>query len=196
MALSGCGQPAVTEHPFPPQLPNTHYRVTVHQEYAAEEPVALMTFRRDARGNPVAGAIVGKIHGWPFPYADLSGDTGEGLFTYRTDFTVTHIGKDGMPAAGRGVRTVYFHPDRRPISLEQLNAFATGKPIVRDSSSLFFDFKNKDTVDIAITAHQISAAPFAWNGVMITPPTEPPSTQDVTASYASQYRGYVFSPSS
>ena len=189
---TGCGEQPITESTLPPEPPPTTYRVTVHEVYGASDPVAVMTFERDARGNPTRGSIVGKIHGWPFPHRDEGGDTGEGLFTYRTDFTVSRSAKDGLPEAAEGTRTVYFHHNRSPMSLEQTAALASGQQIIRDSARLLFSFQSRDRAEVAITARQVWTQSFSWQGVTIQPPGEPLATQTATATYSPQYDGYVF----
>lgn len=190
--ISGCGAQPIAESTLPPEPPPTTYRVTVHEVYGASDPIAVMTFERDASGNPTHGSIVGKIHGWPFPHRDDGGDTGEGLFTYRTDFTVTRSAKEQLPEAAEGTRTVYFHPNRLPMSLEQTGALASGQAIIRDSVKLLFSFESRDRAEVATTANQIWTQQFSWQGVTILPPTEPPATQTATATYSPQYDGYVF----
>ena len=188
---AGCGERPIAQGSLPPSVPNTTYRVTVHRAYDATEPAALLTFERDHAGNPTHGTIVGKIHGWPFPYADLSGDSGEGLFSYRTDFTVTRVAKDRRPAVAEGVRTVYFHPDRAPVSLNQPASLALGRPVIRDSVKLRFTFESQATVEIAETSKQIWMSGFDWNGLLVTPPGQPTRTKVLTASYSPRYDGYV-----
>src|SRR6516165_1707985 len=150
--------------------------VTVHEIYGSSHPVAVMTFERDASGNPTRGSIVGKIHGWPFPHRDDGGDTGEGLFTYRTDFTVSRSARNRSPEAADGTRTVYFHPNRLPMSLEPTAALASGQPIIGDSVKLRFSFQSQDRAEVASTANQIWTHSFSWQGVTIQPPGEPPAT--------------------
>lgn len=188
---AGCAEEPIAETPFPPSVPNTTYRVTVHEVYGANDPVALMTFDRDADGNPVRGTIIGKIHGWPFPHADSSGDPGEGLFTYRTDFTVARSDKDKLPEAARGVRTIYFHPDRSPMSLEQPASLAMGQAVIRDSVKLQFAFESRDRVEITNTSNQTWTQPFVWQGATINPPGQPPKTRTATASYSPRYKAYL-----
>jgi hypothetical protein len=188
----GCGDQPIFESTLPPEIPPTTYRVTVHEVYGSNDPVAVMTFERDARGNPTHGSIVGKIHGWPFPHLDKAGDSGEGLFTYRTDFTVSRSAQDRLPEAAQGTRTVYFHPQRLPMSLEQTAALTSGQPIIRDSVNLIFSFESRNRAEVATTARQIWTEPFSWQGVTIIPPGEPPATQTATATYSPQYDGYVF----
>src|SRR5262245_40707071 len=190
--VTGCGEQPISESTLPSEAPPTTYRVTVHEVYGSSDPVAVMTFERDASGNPTRGSIVGKIHGWPFPHRDEGGDTGEGLFTYRTDFAVSRSAKDRWPEAADGTRTVYFHPNRLPMSLEQTVALTSGQPIIRDSVNLLFSFQSRDRAEVATTARQIWTQPFSWQGVMIQPPGEPPATQTATATYSPQYDGYVF----
>jgi len=190
--ISGCGERLISESTLPSEAPPTTYRVTVHEVYGSSDPVAVMTFERDASGNPTRGSIVGKIHGWPFPHLDKGGDTGEGLFTYRTEFTVSRSAKDRLPEAADGARTVYFHPNRLPMSLEQTAALASGQPIIRDSVKLRFSFQSRDRGEVATTASQIWTHSFSWQGVTIEPPSEPPATQTATATYSTQYDGYVF----
>src|SRR5262249_49811337 len=126
--LTGCGEQPISESTLPPEPPPTTYRMTVHEVYSSGDPVAVMTFERAASANPTRGSIVGKIHGWPFPHLDQGGDTGEGLFTYRTDFTVSRSAKSRLAEAADGTRTVYFHPNRLPMSLEQTAALTSGQP--------------------------------------------------------------------
>lgn len=190
--INGCGEQPISESTLPPEPPPTSYHVTVHEVYGSSDPVAVMTFERDASGNPTRGSIVGKIHGWPFPHLDKGGDTGEGLFTYRTDFTVSRSAKDQLPEAADGTRTVYFHRNRLPMSLEQSAALASGQPIIRDSVRLLFSFESHDRAEVATSARQIWTQPFSWQGVTILPPGEPPATQTATATYSPQYDGYVF----
>jgi hypothetical protein len=191
--ITGCGEQPISESTLPSEPPPpATYRVTVHEVYGSSDPVAVMTFERDASGNPTRGSIVGKIHGWPFPHRDDGGDTGEGLFTYRTDFTVTRSARDQLPEAADGTRTVYFHPKRLPMSLEQTAALASGQPIIRDSVKLQFSFQSRDRAEVASTANQIWTRSFSWQGVTIQPPGEPPATQTATATYSPQYDGYVF----
>ena len=190
--ITGCGEQPGSESTLPPEPPPTTYRVTVHEVYGSSDPIAVMTFERDASGNPTRGSIVGKIHGWPFPHLDKGGDTGEGLFTYRTDFTVSRSAKDRLPEGADGSRTVYFHPNRLPMSLEQTAALASGQPIIRDSVKLLFSFQSRDRAEVATTASQIWTHTFSWQGVTIQPPSEPPATQTATATYSTQYDGYVF----
>ncbi len=192
MFCAGCGEQPISESPLPPQVPNTTYRVTVHEVYGANEPVGLMTFDRDAAGDPTQGTIFGKVHGWPFPHADAGGDTGEGLFTYRTDFTVTRSATNKLPEAASGIRTVYFHPDRQTLSLSQPMAMSTGQPIIRDSVKVLFSFEGQGSVEIAETSQQIWTEPFTWQGATITPPWEQPRTRVKVASYSPRYSGYVF----
>ena len=193
MLITGCGEQPVSESSLPPEPPPpATYRVTVHEIYGSSDPVAVMTFERDASGNPTRGSIVGKIHGWPFPHRDDGGDTGEGLFTYRTDFTVSRSARDRMPEAADGTRTVYFHPNRLPMSLDQTAALASGQPIIRESVRLLFSFQSRDRAEVASTANQIWTHSFSWQGVTIQPPGEPPATQTATATYSPQYDGYVF----
>ena len=192
LVAAGCADDDIAETPFPPSVPNTTYRVTVHEVYGANDPVALMTFERDADGNPTRGTIVGKIHGWPFPHADTAGDPGEGLFSYRTEFTVSRSGSDKLPEAGRGTRTIYFHPDRGMLSLDQPSSLTAGQAVIRDSVKLLFSFESRDRVEIATTSKQIWTQPFAWKGATITPPGEAPETGTATASYSARYKGYLF----
>ena len=97
-----------------------------------------------------------------------------------------------MPEAADGMRTVYFHPNRLPMSLEQTAALASGQPIIRDSVKLLFSFQFRDRAEVASTANQIWTHSFSWQGVTIQPPGEPPATQTATATYSPQYDGYVF----
>jgi hypothetical protein len=187
----GCAEEPIAETPFPPSVPNTTYRVTVHEVYGANDPVALMTFDRDANGNPVRGSIVGKVHGWPFPHADANGDPGEGLFTYRTDFNVARSDKGKLPEAATGVRTIYFHADRTPISLQQPASLASGQAVIRDSVQIQFAFESPDRVEITNTSNQTWAHPFVWQGTTITPPGQPPKTRTITASYSPRYNAYL-----
>ncbi|GEM_PF-6551958 len=189
---AGCSEEPISESPFPPELPNTAYRVTVHQVYAAGEPVAVMKFDRDANGIPTRGTIVGKIHGWPFAHVHPAGDQGEGLFTYRTDFTVTRSGGNQLPEAAQGTRTVYFHPDRAPMALDQPAAVSDGQPIIRDSVQMFFSFEPNGDVDLTETVSQTWSGPFIWNGSVVIPPGEPAETKVITASYSPRFNGYVF----
>src|SRR5208282_5893597 len=98
------------------------------------------------------GTIVGKIHGWPFAHDDPSGDPGEGLFSYRTEFTVTRVSQDKLPEAAEGMRTIYFHADRAAASLDQPASISSGQPIIRDSVRLLFSFAAQGSVEIAITS--------------------------------------------
>jgi len=189
--LSGCAEP-IAEAPLPPEVPYTTYRTTVHEVYGADEPVALMTFERDANGNPIRGTTVGIIHGWPFPHDDPGGDPGEGLFAYRTEFTVTRVSQDKLPEAAEGTRTIYFHADRAAISLEHPASVSSGQPIIRDLVRLLFSFAANGSVEIAITSHQTGTEAFVWNGKTILPPSEPPETGMETASYSARYSGYLF----
>jgi hypothetical protein len=188
---SGCGEQLIAQGPLPPSPPNTTYRITVRKVYDANQPAALMTFARDASGTPTQGTIVGKIHGWPFPYSDLSGDSGEGLFSYRTDFIVTRATKEKQPAAAEGVRTVYFHPNRQPMSLDNLASFTPGRPIIRDAVRLSFSFEPRGTVKIAETSRQIWMHGFDWNDLRVTPPGESMHSTVVTAGYSPRYDGYL-----
>ncbi|MGO9607503.1 MAG: hypothetical protein ACLQAT_29585 [Candidatus Binataceae bacterium] len=189
--LGGCAEP-IAEAPLPPPVPYTTYRTTVHEVYGSDEPIALMTFERDANGNPTRGTTLGIIHGWPFPHNEPSGDPGEGLFTYRTDFIVTRISQDKLPEAAEGIRTIYFHADRAAISLEQPASISSGQPIIHDSVRLLFSFSASGSVEIAITSHQTGTEAFVWNGEKILPPSEPPETGMETASYSARYSGYLF----
>src|SRR5215469_206011 len=144
--ITGCGEQPISESTLPPEAPPTTYRVTVHEVYGSNDPVAVMTFERDASGNPTRGSIVGKIHGWPFPHRDDGGDTGEGLFTYRTDFTFSRSARNRLPAAP-----------------------ASGQPIIRDSVKLLFSFQSRDRAEVASTANQIWTHSFSWQGVTIQP---------------------------
>ena len=191
LLVAGCSGQALKESPFPPQVPITTNRMTVQKVYEASEPAAVLKFDHDASGNPTQGTIVGRIHGWPFPYGDPSGDTGEGLFTYTTDLTVTRYANDKLPEAARGTRTVYFNASRPPLSLEDPGAFGSGTPIIRDSVYMQFAFDNKERLEITVTLRQVSAQPFEWKGETVTPPGEPPDTKVMTARYSPHYDGYV-----
>ena len=168
----GCG----TSNELPTEPPNTTYQVTMDQMYTAGEPAGLMTISHDKKGTPTHGAITGKIHGWPFAHTDKSGDSGEGLFSYRTEFTVTSAGSDKMPVEAEGTRTVYFHPDRLPMSLDQIGALASGQAVIRDQVTLRFSFQNSEAVNIGMSSRQVWTQSFAWNQTVVTPPDEPPAT--------------------
>src|SRR5262249_4772023 len=75
LVMGGCGEQPISESTMPPEAPPTSYRVTVHEVYGSNDPVAVMTFGRDAKGTPTRGTIIGKVHGWPFPHLDKGGDT-------------------------------------------------------------------------------------------------------------------------
>ncbi len=166
------------------------YPVIERQAYQADAPSAVMTLADSGRGT-----IRGIIHGWPFAHADPGGDFGEGLFTDRIDFVVTERAADGarMPLRARGKRTVYFHPDRAPVSFAQAGAFTAGQPIISDTVELAFSFdSNAGTVQVKTITRQTGAHTFVWNEESLMPPDIGEQTAAASGSYSAQLGGYVF----
>lgn len=192
VALAGCApaDPAenVTGGPFP---------IVTRQIYQADAPTALMTFQSTSAGDQ-HGAIVGIIHGWPFPHADPDGDFGEGLFSYRIDFVVTDRAADAARTAleARGTRTVYFNAERTPVALHA-SAASAGKPVITDSVDLWFEFDaHAANVRIKVTMRQTGASPFDWKGERIVPPSSPNRIIEDSGYYSKSANGYLLSPSS
>src|SRR5262249_12118629 len=80
--LSGCTD---TNEPLYQALtPGVPYPTTVNQVFQPYDPIALLTVVRKNGAMPQI-VMVGRIHGWPFPHEDPSGDFGEGLFGYRVE---------------------------------------------------------------------------------------------------------------
>jgi len=170
------------------------YPIIERQAYQADAPSAVMTLA-DSSGGAGRGTIRGIIHGWPFAHADPGGDFGEGLFTYRIDFVVTERAADGarMPLRARGERTVYFHPDRAPISFAQAGAFSAGQPIISDTVELTFSFdSNASAVQVTTITRQTGAHTFVWNEQSLMPPDIGEQTAAASGSYSAQLGGYVF----
>jgi len=191
LVACACERVAIHEYPFPPQPPNITYTITMRRVYDAGRPAALMTFARDPAGHPTSGTIVGMLNGWPFPHASKDGSYAEGAFTYRTEFSVTRAGADGMPLAAEGVKTIYFHPENEPVSLDSPAALSSGQPIIRDSVTLTFSRNPDSSVAIAEDSRRIWSQSFEWKGSRITPPGEPPITHNIVATYSPRYAGYV-----
>jgi hypothetical protein len=172
------------------------FPVIERRAYRADAPSALLTLSNS--GAAGRGTIRGIIHGWPFAHADPGGDFGEGLFTYRINFIVTARAADGarMPLRARGERTVYFHPDREPISIEQTDAFSAGEPVITDTVELAFAFdSNATTVQVTTIMRQTGARAFVWNEQSLTPPDVGVRTAAASGSYSARLGGYVFASS-
>lgn len=189
--LAGCeglsSEPGdiVTGGPFP---------IIERQAYQADAPAALLTLA-DSGSGAERGTVRGVIHGWPFAHADPGGDFGEGLFTCQIDFVVTARAANGakLPTRARGTRTVYFHPDREPISIGQAAAFSSGQPIITDSVELTFSFDSADnSVRVTSVMHQTGVRTFNWNDQSVTPPDSGPQTAEASGTYSAQLGGYVF----
>ncbi|MFZ0660580.1 MAG: hypothetical protein WAM05_17810 [Candidatus Binataceae bacterium] len=171
------------------------YPIIERQVYKADAPSAVMTLT-DSRAGAQSGTIRGVIHGWPFAHTDPSGDFGEGLFTYRIDFVVTsRAGENArLPGHARGKRTVYFHPDRAPVSIDDAAAFSNGQPIITDTVDIAFSFDSTaSTVELTTIMRQTSARSFTWNEQTVTPPQSGEQFAEASGNYSAQLGGYVFS---
>jgi hypothetical protein len=171
------------------------YPIIERQVYKANAPSAVMTLT-DSRAGAQSGTIRGVIHGWPFAHTDPSGDFGEGLFTYRIDFVVTsRAGENArLPGHARGKRTVYFHPDRAPVSIDDAAAFSNGQPIITDTVDISFSFDSTaSTVELTTIMRQTSARSFTWNDQTVTPPQSGERSAEASGNYSAQLGGYVFS---
>ncbi len=192
LLIAGCGGmvPAesgdiVSGGPFP---------IIERQVFKADAPSAVMTLA-DSGAGATRGTIRGVIHGWPFAHTDPSGDFGEGLFTYRIDFIVTSPAPDNsrLPAQARGRRTVYFHPDRAQISIDDAAAFSQGQPIITDSVEISFSFSSTaSNVELTAIMRQTSAKSFTWNDQTVTPPQTGEQSAEASGDYSAQLGGYVF----
>ncbi|MGB6551958.1 MAG: hypothetical protein WBE78_00605 [Candidatus Binataceae bacterium] len=171
------------------------YPIIERQVYKANAPSAVMTLT-DSRAGAQSGTIRGVIHGWPFAHTDPSGDFGEGLFTDRIDFVVTsRAGENArLPGHARGKRTVYFHPDRAPVSIDDAAAFSNGQPIITDTVDISFSFDSTaSTVELTTIMRQTSARSFTWNEQTVTPPQSGEQSAEASGNYSAQLGGYVFS---
>lgn len=162
--------------------------------YKADAPSAVMTLTDSSAGTQ-RGTIRGIIHGWPFAHTDPSGDFGESLFTYRIDFVVTApaASNPGLPGQARGKRTVYFHPDRAPVSIDDASGFSQGQPIITNTVEISFSFDSTaSNVKLATVMRQTSATPFTWNDQIVTPPQNGEQSAEASGVYSAQLGGYVF----
>jgi hypothetical protein len=192
LLIAGCGGMISAESgdivsggPFP---------IVERQVYKADAPSAVMTFA-DSSAGAQRGTIRGIIHGWPFAHTDPSGDFGEGLFTYQIDFVVTSRAGDNarLPGRARGKRTVYFHPDRALISIDDAAAFSAGQPIITDSVDISFSFDSTaSSVEITTIMRQTGAKSFTWNDQTVTPPQSGEQSTEASGVYSAQLSGYVF----
>ncbi|MGC1677016.1 MAG: hypothetical protein WA740_05740 [Candidatus Binataceae bacterium] len=170
------------------------FPIIERQVYKADAPSAVMTLADSSTGAK-RGTIRGIIHGWPFAHTDPSGDFGEGLFSYQIDFVATSKAPENprLPGHARGKRTVYFHPDREPISLGDAAAFSAGQPIITDSVEISFSFDSTGSnVELTTIMRQTSAQPFTWNDQTVTPPQTGEQSAEASGAYSAQLGGYVF----
>jgi hypothetical protein len=179
------GGETVTGGPFP---------VVTRYLYDADAPSAVMTLA-NSNGVIRSGTISGVIRGWPFAHADPGGDFGEGLFSYRINFVVTKTAANGAnsPLQARGVRTVYFHPDRAAASIGPSGAPSGGEAIITDTVDMSLSFgPTASTVRLKAIMRQTSARTFFWKDQMIEPPQTDEQTAQADGYYSGQFGGYLF----
>jgi hypothetical protein len=165
--------------------------IEVRQVFSPDEPIALLKVAN--RGQPAA-EILGRIHGWPFPHEDPSGDFGEGLFSYRVDLTSIRVatGRDGLPTAASGIRRVYYHAYPSRFGFGDPSSFSAGEPIIRDAAQLTFNFSpDRSHVDVTMHLHQIAAEDFTYKDEEVRPPNRADRIVNLAGEYSSRVGGYL-----
>jgi hypothetical protein len=178
--LAGCG----FVYP-PPAIPDVVQKEVFH----VGEPIALLTFEPGRTG----GAIVGELHGWPFPHLEVSEGISTGTFTYAGQFKViARSDDDGMPAGAEGSRKVYFHETPLQANFADPRMFATGQEAATDAISMSFTFReNHRVVAVRLISQQQSARPFAYKGKQIQPPAQRDTADALQGEYSPDLGGYV-----
>jgi hypothetical protein len=184
LCLAGC----VDTGTFGFASPGIAYPTEIKRVFQADDPIALLTLS-DGGGRAHA-QILGKIHGWPFPYEDPSGDFGEGLFSYRTELSMT--GATGkLPERANGVRRVYYHPGDT-ASFQNGRSFAEGEPVISDSVDATFAFSaDRNHVDVTMVSHQVATETFTYKGNQVIPPNRQDGSVRLSGDYSSEYGGYL-----
>jgi hypothetical protein len=172
----------------PPAIPD----VVQKEIFQAGDPIALLTFEPGRTG----GAIIGEVHGWPFPHFEGAEGIATGTFTYVGHFNVTSKStEDGLPTGAQGTRKVYFHEDPPQLSLGDAHVYALGQEVAIDAISLSFTFKEThQLIGVRLIAQQKSARPFAYKGKMIQPPPTRDSGETLEGEYSGDFGGYVLRP--
>jgi hypothetical protein len=169
----------------PPAIPD----VVQKQIFHVGDPIALLSFEPGR----MSGAIIGELHGWPFPHLEGSEGISTGTFTYVGRFQViAKSDDDGMPAGAEGMRTVYFHADPPHLNFADPHGYALGQEAALDAISMSFSFKeNHRIVLVRMISQQKSARPFAYKGRQIEPPKERDTTDALQGDYSADLGGYV-----
>ncbi len=170
-----------------------YYETRLTQVFEANEPVALLTF--DSRdGADRRGEILGKVHGWPFPHSDPSGEFGEGLFSYRTDLVVKHTstGATDVRESATGMRSLYYHGAETAVSFDQPDGFSAGEAVIKDAVDIDLTFSpDRQRVDVTMLARQVDTTPFIYNGENVVPPNRQEETLTMSGYFSPNYGGYL-----
>jgi len=170
-----------------------YYETRLRQVFQANEPVALLTLDGRDSANQ-RGEILGKVHGWPFPHTDPSGEFGEGLFSYRTDLVIKppSAGASDFRETASGTRSLYYHDGETDLSFDQPGGFSAGEAVIKDAVDIDLTFSpDRQRVDVTMLTRQVDTRPFIYKGENVVPPNRQDEKLTMSGYFSPNYGGYL-----